>query len=232
VIGERALGVVVPVRDGAEHLGEALASVLAHPALARVVVVDDGSTDASAEVARRHPGVELLRFDSPRGPAAARNAGLARLRELATPFVGLLDGDDRWPEFGAAGDPRLALLVAEPALEIVTGRMRMFRSTSEGSVELSEPRRQLQVGCSLYRASVFERVGPFDESLVGCEDFDWFARAAEQRARQLDIEEVTLLYRRHRGNLTADPARREHLVALPVRAALLRRRAARGSGLP
>jgi GT2 family glycosyltransferase len=175
-------------------------------------------------VARGYPGVTTIRLATPRGPAAARNAGLAATR---APLVSFVDGDDRWPEFGAAGDPRLPPLAADPALDIVVGRLRMFRREPDGTIAFSEPRRQLQVGAAIYRRGVFERVGAFDESLVGCEDFDWYARAAERGARSLQIAEVTLLYRRHPGNLTADPAVREHLVALPVRTALLRRRAAR-----
>jgi glycosyltransferase involved in cell wall biosynthesis len=223
------LDVVVTVRDGASFLAEAIESALAHPALGRLVVVDDGSTDGSLGIARGFAGVETIRLETPRGPAAARNAGLDA---AAAPLVSFLDGDDRWPDFRAEGDPRLPPLEADPELEMVVGRLRMFRIEGDGSTAWSEPRRQLQVGAALYRRSLFERIGPFDETLVGCEDFDWYSRAVEGGARSLQIDDVTLFYRRHPGNLTADAATRERLVATPVRAALLRRRAARGAEPP
>ncbi|HLF57107.1 MAG TPA: glycosyltransferase family A protein [Thermoanaerobaculia bacterium] len=220
--GDRPIAVVIPVRDGEGFLAEAIESALAHPHVGEVVVVDDGSADGSLALARSYRGVETLALGSTRGPAAARNAGLATIR---APVVSFLDGDDRWPEFGASGDPRLTRLLADPELDFVVGRLRMFRREADGSVTYSEPRRQLQVGAALYRRRIFDRVGPFDEALVGCEDFDWYARAREAGARIEQIDDVTLFYRRHAGNLTADPEVRRHLVALPVRAALLRRRA-------
>lgn len=89
------IGVVIPCRDGARTLGQALESVLAQrPPPPQVVVVDDGSTDGSAGLARRFgPPVTVVPGDGAGAPRA-RNLGLARLE---TPLVHFLDADD-WVE--------------------------------------------------------------------------------------------------------------------------------------
>src|SRR5829696_2931566 len=90
--GAPLVSVVVPCYNQARFLGEAIESVLAqsHP-LFEVVVVDDGSTDDTSEVAARYPGVRLVRQEN-RGLSGARNAGLARSRGE---YVVFLDADDR-----------------------------------------------------------------------------------------------------------------------------------------
>ncbi len=82
------VSLVVPVRDRARSLARLLAAL--PPALA-VLVVDDGSREptAVADVTARY-GARLVRHDTNRGPAAARNTGL---REATTPFVVLCDSD-------------------------------------------------------------------------------------------------------------------------------------------
>jgi mycofactocin system glycosyltransferase len=103
--------VVVPVRDRPAALDRLLAAVRADPGTAElpVIVVDDGS--AVPVVAS--PGVQVVRHDVARGPAAARNSGL---RAVTTPFVAFLDSDcvprPGWLEQlrPHLDDPRLAVV--------------------------------------------------------------------------------------------------------------------------
>lgn len=87
-IGLDSVTVVVPVRDRPRHLDLLLGSV---PDGVRVIVVDDCSTDPTgvASVAASH-GADLMRHNVNRGPAAARNTGLERVR---TPYVAFVDSD-------------------------------------------------------------------------------------------------------------------------------------------
>jgi len=95
---------VLPVRDGAAGLGE-LVEALADRC-AEVIVVDDGSSDATSGVAAA-AGARVVRHEHPRGPAAARQAGAAAAR---TPFILFCDADIRLPDVVAprpgAGEPR------------------------------------------------------------------------------------------------------------------------------
>jgi mycofactocin system glycosyltransferase len=116
---DRATGgvtVVVPVKDRTGPLERLLAAVRSDPDTARapLVVVDDGSADpaAAAAVAARH-GATLVCHGRAQGPAAARNAGLAR---ATTDLVAFLDSDcvpsPGWlaPLRAHLADPRLAVV--------------------------------------------------------------------------------------------------------------------------
>ncbi len=99
------VSVVIPVFNNAATIGDAVASVLAQrlgPDTAglgpdavqlEIIVVNDGSTDASAEILRRFGG-RIRVIDQPnRGPAAARNAGAASAQGE---YLAFLDADDAW----------------------------------------------------------------------------------------------------------------------------------------
>lgn len=90
------VSVIVPVFNGASGLRQALAGLEAQDWQAlEVLIVDDGSTDASAEIAedfaRRDPRFQLIRLDENQGAYPARNVGMARARGN---FITVHDADD------------------------------------------------------------------------------------------------------------------------------------------
>ena len=90
----RRVSVIIPTFDRISVLPRALDSVLAQTRPAgEVIVVDDGSTDGTAELLERdYPGVTTIR-QSNRGVSAARNAGLAA---ASGDWIAFLDSDDEW----------------------------------------------------------------------------------------------------------------------------------------
>jgi hypothetical protein len=91
-----AVGVVIPSRDRWPFLRTAVASALAQAEVdVRVVVVDDGSTDATPAELRavRDPRMRVIRLERTEGVSRARNAGLAH---VDAPWVAFLDDDDVW----------------------------------------------------------------------------------------------------------------------------------------
>jgi succinoglycan biosynthesis protein ExoU len=92
---ERQVAVLIAAKDAARTIGRAVASALAEPEAAEVVLVDDGSRDGTAEAARRaaqdSPRLAVRSLPSNVGPAAARNIAIAMSR---SPWVCPLDGDD------------------------------------------------------------------------------------------------------------------------------------------
>lgn len=89
-----SISVVVPARNRAHTLGRALQSVLSQTrAPDEILVVDDGSTDGTADVARSHEGVVCIANYRARGPAGARNTGV---KEARGAYVAFLDSDDEW----------------------------------------------------------------------------------------------------------------------------------------
>ena len=81
---------LIPAYNEAARIAAVLAVAVGHPALARVIVIDDGSQDGTAEVAARLPGVTVLRNDRNRGKTWALSVGI---EAAATPYLLLLDAD-------------------------------------------------------------------------------------------------------------------------------------------
>jgi glycosyltransferase involved in cell wall biosynthesis len=207
------VSVIIPCHNQAHFLGDAIESVLAqsYPNF-EIIVVDDGSTDNTSEVAARYPGVQCIRQTNQR-QAAARNTGL---RHSGGNYLVFLDADDRLlPEALERG---LACFEAHPECAMVAGHYR--RIGADGLVLEEPPRQRVTVeyyteflrrnciavpGAVMYRRSVFEKVGDFDSEMVPCEDYDLYLRIA----RQLPIhchEQVVAEYRQHGANVTSNPA--------------------------
>jgi len=197
------VSVVIPVHNGAAFIREAIESVRAqdYPRL-EIIVVNDASEDETESIVRALP-FDLCYYDfrTNLGPAEARNRGI---REAAGDFIAFLDADDLWPE----GKLRrsVSVLCADAALEFVQGKPRLLELDPEQGV-YRETGAHLEdfphyIGTSVFRRSVFSRVGPFDRSLRFGEDSDWYLRADEQKIQRATIDDITLLVRRHGQNMT------------------------------
>jgi glycosyltransferase involved in cell wall biosynthesis len=201
------VSVVVPFHDAARYLGDAVASVLAQTYRPwELLLVDDASADdgaaVAAELARTHPDVRLLRLRENRGPAAARNHGLAAARgELIT----FLDADD------AMLPDRLATqvghLAAHPDTDLVLGAEEL---TVEPDAPAATGPRQAARGpgpryhvmSMMARRDAFRRVGGFDASYRVAEDLDWLFRAGAAGLVVGTIDRVLTRHRWHRANLS------------------------------
>jgi glycosyltransferase involved in cell wall biosynthesis len=176
------------------YLREAVDSALAEGA--RVVVVDDGSTEPLPELPAE---VELIRQEN-QGVARARNAGLARVQ---TPYVIVLDADDRIVP--GALDKLRAALEGDPALGFAYGRMRFF---GDWQGELRFPPYDAYallyrhtIGLSaLARQEVFRHTGGFDPSFEQFEDWELWVHALAYGWHGKQVDAVTVEYRRHEGS--------------------------------
>lgn len=197
-----AISVVIPVYNGERFLAAAMASVLAqrHPAL-EIIIVDDGSTDATPEVVKALPAPVRYVRQHNQGPAAARAVGIGMAR---ADILAFLDADDLWP---ADKLERQLPVLADSSVDIAMGYtqpMVMTRPADDVAAlrPVFRPRLAMSVGASLFRPSVFERFGQFDENIRMGEDLDWLLRAREGGARIRLVNAVTLLYRVNPGSMT------------------------------
>jgi glycosyltransferase involved in cell wall biosynthesis len=195
------VSILIAVRDGARYFGEAIASALDQPgAEIEVVVVDDGSTDDSAEIARSFGSrVRVLRQE-PLGIGPARNAAVAA---SAGAYLSFLDADDRFTPRKSAS--QLEVLRRDPELEGVFGHMRQFISPDvpEQAEVVRIPNEVGPVATPttmLIRRGAFDRVGPFPTMPIAV-SIDWMLRAKEAGLRTVMLNEVVLERRIHDRNV-------------------------------
>jgi glycosyltransferase involved in cell wall biosynthesis len=209
---------VVAVYNRERHLREALDSILGqHYRPLEIVVVDDGSTDGTARIARSYHAVRYLYQDN-LGPAAARNAGVAAARGALLAF---LDSDDVWTADKLSR--QVGFLVANPSIGYCLSRMQEFgaeRPAPEG-----QPRIASVPSALVVRREVFDGIGGFDPSYRVGEDVDWFFRAREACVAFAILPEVLLRRRIHAASVTAHTGWSAQPVPRIVKAALDRRRA-------
>jgi glycosyltransferase involved in cell wall biosynthesis len=196
------ISVVIPVHNGARYLAESIQSVLDqdHAAL-ELLVIDNGSTDTTADVARTFSSLRYYHLPE-KGLSKALNHGLEQCRGA---FLGFLDADDLWTANRLA--VQLDAFAREPAVEMVFGHVEQFISPElEESAAARLSIRDKRVpgryrSSMLIRQESFWRVGPFEPSTDYGEFIDWYMRAAEHRIRELMLPEVVTLRRIHGANM-------------------------------
>ncbi len=194
------VSVIIPVYNCEKYLAEAIESVLAQTYRPiEVVVVDDGSTDGSADIARRFGYVRYY-FQSHSGIGAARNRGIDLSQGR---FLAFLDADDLWVEDKLAR--QMAILEDYPDLAIVFGHVKQFISPEldEGIEKIKCPNELMPgyiAGAMLIRRGAFLRVGSFEATWQVGEFIDWYLKAMERGLKSLMIPEVVLKRRLHNTN--------------------------------
>jgi glycosyltransferase involved in cell wall biosynthesis len=200
---------IVPVYNGERFLDETLDSALAQSyEPLEIVLVDDGSTDATPQICRRYgQRIRYFRQDNA-GPSAARNLGLRRARGE---FFAFLDADDLWlPEKVAH---HMSHFAARPTIDISVSRLMPFwseelRDEEERlrSRDLARAQTGLFLPSSVVRRSVMEAVGPLNADLRHGEGNEWFIRAIDRDTVIELLPEVLHRKRLHDGNMTRHEA--------------------------
>ena len=198
------VSVIIPVYNYDRYLGEAIESVLGqtHPHL-EVIVVDDGSTDRSSEVAKGFAdrGVRYC-HQLHAGIGPARNTGV----ELAQgEFLAFLDADDGWPPEKI--EQQLNAFDSDPALEMVFGQALQLQNGPEWEAAVNDYKPSVAgmvpgmvPGTMLIKRNAFFRVGLFKGDLKVGEFIDWYARAVELQVRSLVMADLFLWRRIHGSN--------------------------------
>ena len=208
------VSVVISAYNYGRFLREAIDSALRQTRPPHeVIVVDDGSTDETPEVAKRYEGkIHYIRTEN-RGVAAARNTGVAAAEGN---LIALLDGDDRWVLTKL--ERQVESFAAAPDLGLVHAGSRIFdQNTGETLCEiLPEPQTDLlsllrwcgiSLSSALIPRRVFQEVGGFDERLRNAEDWDLWIRVAARHPVQ-PLREVLIEYRDHGQNKSRQIERR------------------------
>ncbi|MCX8089764.1 MAG: glycosyltransferase [Verrucomicrobiae bacterium] len=207
-----AVSVIIPAYNYAHYLPHAVASVLAQKDVPfELIVVDDGSTDNTPEVARALG--ECIRYirQPNAGLAAARNTGIRNARH---DYLAFLDADDLWrPEFlsrvmatFANLPPQFAVVATRETYVDADARPLPRKCLDDrGDCEITARdlllKSQFPADAVVVHRSAFEQCGLFDETLRSSEDRDMWVRIAARR-RIYRIADRLALIRRHGGNMS------------------------------
>jgi glycosyltransferase involved in cell wall biosynthesis len=192
--------VVIPAYNAAATIGQSIESILAQTIPAHeIIVVDDGSSDGTAAIARGLPGPIAIVSQDNRGPGAATTAGFAR---ATAPFVATLDADDLWLPHKIAR--QAACFAADPGLAGVFALARLFLDGEPAAAEGNGTVRRLWTRTTLlFRHEAAREVGDFiDHPGKLGEVIDWLARSRDLGQRHALVEEVLALRRVRPGSLS------------------------------
>ena len=202
-MSDLSVSCIVPVFNGERYLADAVESILRQTRAAmEVIVVDDGSTDRTPEIAMSFRAPVRVVRQTQRGVSAARNRGL---READGDLNAFLDADDLFlPEKLAL---QLARFAARPELEMSAAYTLNFWSPELVGEECDhDPKMTEQFPCHIstwvVRRQVFDRIGLFDETMPLSQDVDWHLRAKSHGIVSETLPDVLTQRRLHRGNAT------------------------------
>ena len=215
---------IIPTLNGSKYIEQALDSVLRQiDRHDQVIVVDNGSSDATPEILKRYqPRVTVL-HQTRRGPSAARNAGM---EAADRDFIAFLDHDDFWPEGRHAAF--LRCIAASPACNSVVGRLRIIAEDAPEATAYEAWDGQIDakvLPTCLISRDLIQSVGDFDETLHHGEDNDYYVRLVEAGFRPKACDVDALWYRRHASNLTNEAPDKTRIIMDLVRRRMARRRA-------
>lgn len=218
--GRPRVAVIIPAYNASAFLAETLRSLEAQTFPDwQAVVVDDGSTDATAAIAReaaaRDPRIRLVQ-QSNRGLSASRNRGMA---ELPGEYFAFLDADDLW-------EPRKLELQVQVADALGVGLVFCpFRRFGLAKVRRDDWSQRLgyvhgtawlerlsggnyiNPSCVLLRGELVARYGGFESGLEGAEDWELWLRLAAAGVDCYGVPEVLCRYRMHPNSMSQNLAR-------------------------
>ncbi len=209
---------IIPAFNAAATIGSAIESVLAQTyPVHEVVVVDDGSSDGTGDLADSYgPLVKVFRTVN-QGPALARNVGMSQARG---DWLAFLDADDRWHPDKLK--MQLAVAQSNPDVQLIVAdwtRRREFRPVPRF------PRivpityidffmmNQFQTSTVLMARALADRLHGFDPAMNGAEDWDYWLQAARV-AHILKIDWPLVQYRDVSHGYSKDLARAYHALQM------------------
>lgn len=188
------ISIVIPVWNHEQYLADAIQSALDQTVECEVVVVNDGSTDKSLEVARRFP-VEVIDQIN-KGLSSARNAGIMN---ATGDYIFFLDSDDIMQENCIE---KIIQKIEETNADVVAPSLKEFGFSSNEVVLMPNPtladfRTGNRIGyCSAVRTSALKEVGGFSPRMTwGWEDYSLWVDLLKKGKTMATIPEVLVLYR-------------------------------------
>lgn len=188
------VSIVIPSYGQAEYLPSAIESALSQTTRCEVIVVDDGSTDNSAEIAKNYP-VKLIRQTN-KGLPSARNTGIMN---ATCDYILPLDADDILEDTCVE---RLLQVAEATSADIVAPSFKSFGVENGLTILLPAPsiedfKRGNHIGyCALIKREALLEVGGYNPKMVfGWEDYDLWFDLLKRDKKLVTVQEPLWLYR-------------------------------------
>jgi len=201
-VSKPLVSVIIPVYNGERYLTQSIESVLAqtyHPT--EIILVDDGSTDKTATLAKQYHGQIRYVLQKNLGAGAARNLGVEFAQGR---FLAFIDADDLWMPKKLA--QQMAVLASEPSVDMVFGNVKQFVSP-ELRIEKANQLNQFieimpgyHVGTMLIRREAFQRVGDFKTNVELAEFQYWYSRGIDLGLKHKMLSDILMKRRIHKNN--------------------------------
>lgn len=197
------VSVIIPVFNGEQYLREAVESVIVQTYRPlEIIVVDDGSTDNSAGVAKSFASKVRYVYQEHGGVAAALNRGIELSRGS---FLAFIDADDLWKEDKLIRQQ--SVFDNNPDVDIVFGQAKQFYSSELDEDQKKRVRIPAEIMPGIFKGSMlikresFFRVGAFETKWKLGDFIDWYLRATEKGLKGIVLDEVVVLRRIHANNM-------------------------------
>ena len=185
------ISIIIPLFNGEKYLDECLSSV--KHANTEIIVVNDASTDNSEQIAHKYTD-KVINIEHS-GPVIARNIGI---KSATGDYIMFMDADD------VLKNDALTILEKEICdFDAVIGCRSDFISPDCTDINCATKTSSHGViaGCALFKKSVFDTVGYFDEELLCGDAYDWLLRARKNDVRIKEINNVLCMRRIHENNM-------------------------------
>lgn len=227
---QELVSVIIPAYNASRYLAAAIESVLSQGyEPLELFVVDDGSTDDTAQVAQSFGTAIHYLYQPNGGIAVALNRGLA---EAQGEWLAFCAADDLWAK--GRLETQFAAFARDPEPDLVFGYVQNFFSPELGD-EITrryycppDPLPGYSLAAMLLRHSTFQRVGIFNTAYRIGEFVDWYARAQELRLSAVLLSDVVLRRRLHGDNLSIRSSNSRGDFARILKASLDRHRGQEG----
>jgi glycosyltransferase involved in cell wall biosynthesis len=196
---KHTISVIIPVYNCEKFISEALESVINQTYKPfEIIVMDDGSTDRTAEIVQQFEGVSYFCKENS-GISSTLNSGI---RKVTGDLIAFLDADDYWALDKL--EKQVQLLDQNAEVDAVFGYHKRFFSKTFQELsedELADSKRVLPgyfKAAMLIRKDSFYKVGLFDESIKMGDFLDWYRRASDFGLK-MEILNQIVFYRRIHG---------------------------------
>jgi len=205
------VSVIIPSHNRDQMLPRAIGSVLAQESRDfELIVVDDGSTDNTRKYLETLKGkVQTIHHERCKGPAAARNSGIAR---SSAPLIAFLDSDDQWlpqklqVQISFFTDHPEAVACQTQEIWIRRGKRvnpkKIHIKPSGHIFEASLRLCLISPSAVMIRRQVLDEIGWFDEHLPACEDYDLWLRLTARYPVHLIDKPLVIRYGGHPDQLS------------------------------